>query len=565
MVFTPSFVAVVLTFLLALPASADNPSGLYTKKSPVVQVTAKTYDNLIAKSNQSAILEFYAPWCGHCQNLKPAYEKAAKSVENLSAKVAAINCDDDDNKAFCGQMGVKGFPTLKTVKPGKKPGKPIVSDYTGERTAKAIADALIDTIPNHVIKVTDDNLEKFLKDWNHMPKAILFADKGSTSPLLKSLAIDFKDSLKIAQIHKKQEGCIEAFGITEFPRLLLLPGPEAKGEIFLGEMKDKDELVAFLSQAASPNPEADLITITEPKKSSSKKGDKTKTKPKKKDSMSEDQKIIKEEKEKLKDAFDSFVPPPDGFQSASADFPVPTEQVDISKTPVMHIQNIRTPEELNEKCLSEDTGTCILAFVPQKRTPLATQVLRSLAEINDHFLKTKTKAFPFYAIPLEGMGMDSLQGSLGDDGEVELIAVNRKRGWWRHFNGIPTMTKEAIEEWIDEIRFGGKEEEKLKLPDDNSFVGTDRVEKYDPTEFRAPIDDEDEESEQDWDAEIKAAEAAASAAAENADVEESVTPEADPVEEPVAHEADPVVETSSEEPTVAPEETPAPETDHDEL
>ena len=43
-----------LTFfalLFALPAFAD----LYTKKSPVVQVTAKTYDKLIAQSNQSAV------------------------------------------------------------------------------------------------------------------------------------------------------------------------------------------------------------------------------------------------------------------------------------------------------------------------------------------------------------------------------------------------------------------------------------------------------------------------------------------------------------------------------
>jgi protein disulfide-isomerase A6 len=59
MVFTPSFAAVAVAVLLALPAVADNPSGLYTKKSPVVQVTAKTYDRLIAQSNQSAVSSIY--------------------------------------------------------------------------------------------------------------------------------------------------------------------------------------------------------------------------------------------------------------------------------------------------------------------------------------------------------------------------------------------------------------------------------------------------------------------------------------------------------------------------
>lgn len=481
-------------------------------------------------------------------------------MENLSAKVAAINCDDDENKAFCGTMGVKGFPTLKTIKPGKKFGKPIVSDYNGERSAKAIADTLIDTIPNHVTKVTDDTLVKFLHDYNHMPKAILFADKGLVSPLLKSLAIDFKDVIKVAQIHKKQEASIKEFGIEKFPTLLLLPGPEAKGEIFLGEMKNKDELIAFLSQAAPPNPEPSISKGSTPKKPA-KKDDKKKPKKEK----SKDQKIVEEERAKLKDSFDSKVPPPDGYQSVTGDFPIETEAADKPKMPLMHIQNIRNPEELNTKCLAEKSGTCILAFVPEKRTPLATKVLRSLAEINDHFLKSKTKAPSFYAIPLEGMGMDSLKGSLGDDGEVELVAVNRKRGWWRHFNGNPAMEKESIEEWIDEIRFGGKEDEKLKLPDDNSFFGTEKVEKYDPTAFKAPVDD-NEEPAQDWDAEIKAAEAAASAAAESADAEESAAPKADPVEEPVAKEADPVAEEStSEQPLETPEKTAEPGKDHDEL
>lgn len=60
-------------------------------------------------------MEFYAPWCGHCKTLKPAFEKAAQNLEGL-AQVAAMNCDDDQNKELCAAMGVKGFPTLKTVR-----------------------------------------------------------------------------------------------------------------------------------------------------------------------------------------------------------------------------------------------------------------------------------------------------------------------------------------------------------------------------------------------------------------------------------------------------------------
>lgn len=44
-------------------------------------------------------------------DLKPAYEKAAKSLIGL-AKVAAVNCDDEENKPFCGSMSV-GRPLIR--------------------------------------------------------------------------------------------------------------------------------------------------------------------------------------------------------------------------------------------------------------------------------------------------------------------------------------------------------------------------------------------------------------------------------------------------------------------
>jgi thiol-disulfide isomerase/thioredoxin len=43
-------------------------------------------------------VEFYAPWCGHCQQLAPKWKKVAESLKAV-AKVAAVNCDD--HKSIC--------------------------------------------------------------------------------------------------------------------------------------------------------------------------------------------------------------------------------------------------------------------------------------------------------------------------------------------------------------------------------------------------------------------------------------------------------------------------------
>lgn len=223
-------------------------------------------------STQPQIVEFYAPWCGHCKNLQPAYEKAAKSLSGL-AKVAAVDCDEESNKPFCGKFGVQGFPTLKIVKPGKTPGKPIVEDYNGARTAKGIVDAVVEKMPNLVKKVEDKTLEKFLAESNETAKAILFTDKGKTSALMKSIAIEFKGGIEVAQIREKEKASMSLFGITKVPTLLLLPGgKEAQGIVYEGELK-KEPMVAFLSQAAAPNPDP---APAKAKVSKSKSKDKTK-------------------------------------------------------------------------------------------------------------------------------------------------------------------------------------------------------------------------------------------------------------------------------------------------
>ncbi|KAK3067044.1 hypothetical protein LTS18_001338, partial [Coniosporium uncinatum] len=249
MVHTTALAAVAASLLLAFPVEAS----LYTKNSAVLQVDGKSYDRLIAKSNYTSIVEFYAPWCGHCKNLKPAYEKAASNLAGL-AKVAAVNCDEETNKPFCGSMGVQGFPTLKIVKPGKTKGKPMVEDYQGQRTAKAIVDAVIDKMPNHVKRIKDEGLDSWLSEANSSAKAILFSDKGTVSALLKALAIDYLGSINFAQIRKTEEKAVGTFSVSKFPTLVLLPGGDKEGIVYEGEMK-KAPMKDFLKQIAEPHPD----------------------------------------------------------------------------------------------------------------------------------------------------------------------------------------------------------------------------------------------------------------------------------------------------------------------
>jgi protein disulfide-isomerase-like protein len=90
-----------------------------------------------AKSKYSALMvEFYAPWCGHCKTLEPQYEQAASSLKkfrNTGVVLAKMDASAEVNKNAAAAEGIEGFPTLKMYTKGKAP-----EDYSGERDADSI-------------------------------------------------------------------------------------------------------------------------------------------------------------------------------------------------------------------------------------------------------------------------------------------------------------------------------------------------------------------------------------------------------------------------------------------
>jgi protein disulfide-isomerase A6 len=119
-----------LAAFLALSLTLE-VSALYSKSSGVVDLNANNFDSRVKDSDGVWIVEFYAPWCGHCKQLVPEYQKAAKALKGIIG-VGGINCDEE--KQLCGQYGVKGFPTIKVF--GSNKNKP--EDYQGGRDAAGI-------------------------------------------------------------------------------------------------------------------------------------------------------------------------------------------------------------------------------------------------------------------------------------------------------------------------------------------------------------------------------------------------------------------------------------------
>ncbi|XP_071950978.1 protein disulfide-isomerase A6 homolog [Antedon mediterranea] len=110
--------------------------ALYSKTSDVVELTAANFQDKVVNSDEPWLVEFYAPWCGHCKSLVPEWNKAATALKGI-VNVGAV--DMTAHQAVGQPYNVRGFPTIKVFGANKK--KP--TDYQAARTADAItAEAL---------------------------------------------------------------------------------------------------------------------------------------------------------------------------------------------------------------------------------------------------------------------------------------------------------------------------------------------------------------------------------------------------------------------------------------
>ena len=193
------------------------------QEGDVQVVVAHNYQDVVIDNEKDVLLEFYAPWCGHCkayvsplsQNQKHSVSNKSPSLAPKYEELAAMYTPDYTSKVTIAKVDatvndvpdeISGFPTIKLFPAGGK-SAPIV--YDGSRTIEDLA-AFVKENGKYKIDVMEDQNktadEVEMPDADEMGKQAPAATKEGAAQKVMGKAKDAAEAVKTAVVDSDEDG-----------------------------------------------------------------------------------------------------------------------------------------------------------------------------------------------------------------------------------------------------------------------------------------------------------------------------------------------------------------------
>ncbi|XP_055627147.1 protein disulfide-isomerase isoform X2 [Toxorhynchites rutilus septentrionalis] len=207
-------------------------------------VLVLTKDNFqqVVEGNDFVLVEFYAPWCGHCKALAPEYAKAAKALADKNSNIKLGKVDATEEQELAEKHGIRGYPTLKFF----RSGTPI--EYSGGREKDTII-SWLEKKTGPAAKELEDvaSAEEFLKE-NNVAVVGFFKDRESAEAKVFLATANAVDDYPFAITSSDD---VYSHYEAKCGSIILFKHFDDGKAVFEGEVKE-EELKKFVAAQALP-------------------------------------------------------------------------------------------------------------------------------------------------------------------------------------------------------------------------------------------------------------------------------------------------------------------------
>ncbi|KAI4322259.1 hypothetical protein L6164_021970 [Bauhinia variegata] len=227
-----------------LPADTDDSHKEPEFDEKDVVVLKERNFTTVIENNRFVMVEFYAPWCGHCQALAPEYAAAATELKGENVVLAKVDATEENELSH--EYDVQGFPTVYFFIDG------VHKPYTGQRTKDAIVTWIKKKIGPGINNITTlDDAERILTSEKKVVLGFLNSLAGPESEELAA-ASRLEDDVNFYQtVNPDVAKLFHIDANAKRPALVLLKREEEKLNLFDGQFV-KSAIADFVSSNKLP-------------------------------------------------------------------------------------------------------------------------------------------------------------------------------------------------------------------------------------------------------------------------------------------------------------------------
>ncbi|XP_023810370.1 protein disulfide-isomerase [Oryzias latipes] len=233
----------MLKFLMLCTLAVASRAEI-AEEEDVLVLKKSNFDEAL-QAHPNILVEFYAPWCGHCKALAPEYAKAAGMLKAEGSQIRLGKVDATEETELAQEFGVRGYPTIKFFKGGDKESP---KEYSAGRQADDMVNWLKKRTGPAVTSLTEvTDAESLIAD-NEVAVIGFFKDANSDDAKAYEKAAEAMDDVPFAIT--SSDAVYSKFEVSKDGVVLFKKFDEGRNT-FDGELT-KDGLLAFVKANQLP-------------------------------------------------------------------------------------------------------------------------------------------------------------------------------------------------------------------------------------------------------------------------------------------------------------------------